>query len=153
MGAAVSGRLLVVAHRRPGNLGRLGTKLVARGLDIDMRCPIEGDSLPQRTENYRGVVVLGGPMSANDDADLPGIRAELDWIPGVLASGTPYLGVCLGAQLLARVLGAKVGSHPAGVAEIGYYPLFPTAQGETLFPETMNVYHWHTEGFRATGGQ
>ena len=86
-------------------------------------------------------------MSANDDAESPGIRAELDWIPDVLDAGTPYLGVCLGAQLLARVLGATVRRHPEGAAEIGYHPLYPAQAGETLFPGAMSVYHWHTEGF------
>jgi len=148
----VTNRVLVVAHRLPASLGRLGTKLVARGLDVEVRCPIEGDVLPPRTDDYRGVVVLGGPMSANDDGELPGIRAELDWIPEVLATKTAYLGICLGAQLLARVLGSPVRTHPDGAAEIGYYPLYPTVEGGALFPSTMNVYHWHTEGFELPSG-
>ncbi len=148
----MTGRVLVVAHRLPASLGRLGTKLVSRGLQVDVRCPVEGDVLPRQTERYRGVVVLGGPMSANDDNELPGIRAELDWIPEVLDAGTPYLGLCLGAQLLARALGATVSRHPEGAAEIGYYPLYPTPEGSALFPSAMNVYHWHMEGFEMPSG-
>jgi GMP synthase (glutamine-hydrolysing) len=91
-------------------------------------------------------------MSANDDNEIPGIRTELDWIPDVLATGTAYLGLCLGAQLLARVLGATVRSHSEGIAEIGYYPLYPTTEGNALFPSAMNVYHWHTEGFEMPSG-
>jgi GMP synthase (glutamine-hydrolysing) len=95
---------------------------------------------------HAGAVVLGGPMSANDDIALPGLRAELDWIPHALASGKPFLGICLGAQLLARALGARVVPHPDGVAEIGYFPVQPTAAGAPFFIEPLYVYHWHCEG-------
>ena len=74
-------------------------------------------------DGYAGTIVFGGPMSANDDGKLPGIRAQLDWIPTALDSGRPFLGICLGAQLLARALGATVKPHPAGLAEIGYFPV------------------------------
>ncbi|MGF1458340.1 MAG: glutamine amidotransferase [Leptolyngbyaceae cyanobacterium] len=91
-------------------------------------------------------------MSANDDVTLPFIKAELDWLAIALASGRPYLGICLGAQLLARVLGAEVARHRQGQREIGYYPLYPTAQGEPYFPAPMQVYHWHSEGFTLPNG-
>jgi GMP synthase (glutamine-hydrolysing) len=49
--------------------------------------------------DYAGVVIFGGPMSANDCGTLAGIKCELDWIPKVVEAGVPYLGLCLGAQL------------------------------------------------------
>lgn len=142
--------MLMVVQRRPGATGRLGERLQARGHTLDLRCPVAGESLPRSLDGYAGAVVFGGPMSANDD--LPGIRAQLDWIPRVLEAGLPLLGVCLGAQLLAKTLGGEVGPRGDGVAEIGYVPIRPTPAGAELFPEPLTVYHWHREGIRLPAG-
>jgi GMP synthase (glutamine-hydrolysing) len=58
----------------------------------------------------------------------------------------PFLGICLGAQMLAKVLGGSVDSRPDGLVEIGYYPLYPTPQGQTELGSLTWVYHWHKEG-------
>jgi GMP synthase (glutamine-hydrolysing) len=141
-----TGRILVIAQTATGTPGRLGDALRARGYILEIRRPLSGEPLPQRLVGYAGVVVLGGPVSANDEG-LPGIRAELDWLPGVLESGTPFLGICLGAQLLARTLGARVSPHAAGRAEIGYFQVHPTGAGRAVFDASLYVYHWHQEGF------
>jgi GMP synthase (glutamine-hydrolysing) len=138
---------LLVLHTRTGNPGRVGAKLNAHGYPLDIRYPLEGNVLPARMDDHAGAVVFGGPMSANDDAHLPGLRAELAWIATVLEAGLPFLGICLGAQLLARVLGARVAPHPAGLAEIGYFPIYPTVAGAPWFEMPLSVYHWHREGF------
>jgi GMP synthase (glutamine-hydrolysing) len=91
-------------------------------------------------------------MSANDDNELPFIRAELDWIAIALASRKPYLGICLGAQLLARALGAEVAPHLHGQREIGYFDLQPTPTGQPYISDPMAVYHWHSEGFDLPAG-
>jgi GMP synthase (glutamine-hydrolysing) len=137
---------MIIVHRRQSRVGRLGSKLRARGWELDVRCPMEGDGLPECPGGYDAVAVLGGPMSANDD-HLSGIRAELDWIPKAVDSGTPFFGICLGAQLLARALGGTVAPHPEGRAEMGYYPVFADADGEALFDPGLCVYHWHRDGF------
>jgi GMP synthase (glutamine-hydrolysing) len=137
---------LMVVHQKTSITGRIGQKLEQRGYVLDQRCPMENHALPECMDDYHGAVIFGGPMSANDD-HLPGIRAELDWLPGMLASNKPLLGICLGAQLLARVLGARVTTHPEGFAEIGYYPIKPANENCSLFTEQLNVYHWHREGF------
>lgn len=124
--------LLLVQQVSTGHPGRLGEKLKAQGYTLVRCCPLAGERLPTRLEDYAGAVVLGGPMSANDDITLLGLRAQLDWIPTMLASGKPFLGICLGAQLLARALGARVAPHPEGFAEIGYFPVHPTAAGVDL---------------------
>lgn len=126
-------------------------KLVARGYALDIRCPALGDPLPNTMAAYAAAIVFGGPMSANNDT-LPFIRTELDWIAAVLASGKPYLGICLGAQLLARVLGASVNPHAEARHEIGYAPLRPTAAGLPYIPAPMGVYQWHGEGFTLAAG-
>ena len=111
-----------------------------------------GDPLPQNLDDYAGVVVFGGPMSANDDSTLPFVRSELDWLALPLSTGTPFLGVCLGAQLLARHLGAEVGPHPRGYHEIGYHPVRATEAGRHLFADEQYFYQWHGEGFTLPNG-
>ncbi len=73
---------------------------------------------------HAGAIIFGGPMSANDADDF--VRREIDWIAVPLKESKPFLGICLGAQMLARHLGAAVYPHADGHAEIGYYPIRPT---------------------------
>ena len=89
-------------------------------------------------------------MSANDDE--PYVHAEIDWLRVPLAEGVPYLGICLGAQMLAKHLGARVGFHPEGRIEAGYYPIRPTAAGRRLMSWPAYVYQWHREGFALPRG-
>ncbi|MCP5158149.1 MAG: glutamine amidotransferase [Gammaproteobacteria bacterium] len=145
-------RLLLVMQTPDADAGRCARKLRKRGYRLDYCYPLSGQSLPSEMDGYLGVIVFGGPMSANDDDKRRGIRAQLDWIPKVLESGQPFLGICLGAQLLARVLGAAVRPHPMGLAEIGYFPVEPTVVGQTLFDAPLHVYHWHHEGFELPAG-
>jgi len=145
-------QILVVVHQETSNPGLVGEKLRSRGYHLDMRCPAVGDELPKTMTHHGAAIVFGGPMSANDDNTLPFIRQELDWIAIALASGKPYLGICLGAQLLARALGASVTPHLQGQREIGYYDLRPTGAGHAYIAEPMAVYHWHSEGFTLPDG-
>ena len=105
--------ILMIVHQKTSITGRVGCFLEQRGYTLDVRCPMLGHELPQDLQDYAGAAMFGGPMSANDD-HLPGIRAELDWLPYLLQAEKPFLGLCLGAQMLARCLGAKVGAHPEG---------------------------------------
>ena len=141
----------LVVHNRDSRPGQVAAAIEAKGWPTTRCCPKAGDELPEDLDAYAGAVIFGGPMSANDD-DLEFIRAELDWIPKVLAAGTPFFGVCLGAQMLARCLGGRVGPHPQGLYEIGYYPLTPTPEGAALFDWPRHVYHWHHEGFTLPAG-
>jgi GMP synthase (glutamine-hydrolysing) len=145
-------RLLLVMQARDASAGRCGRKLRERGYRLEFCYPLSGEPLPAGMDGYAGAVVFGGPMSANDDGRLPGIRVQLDWIPRALASGRPFLGICLGAQLLARALGATVQPHPAGLAEIGYFEVRPTPAGQAVFDAPLHVYHWHREGFDLPAG-
>ncbi|MEZ5583230.1 MAG: glutamine amidotransferase [Candidatus Competibacteraceae bacterium] len=141
-------RILLIVQVENANPGRVAAKLRERGYQLEIRCPVErGDPLPESLDGYAGAVIFGGPMSANDDTTLPGIRAQLNWIPGFVEAGKPFLGICLGAQLLARTLGARIAAHPHGIAEIGYFRIQPTAAGAELFDGPLSVYHWHQEGF------
>lgn len=145
-------RILIVVHQPTSTPGRVGRLLRERGYGLDVRRPCMGQALPRSVRDYAGVVVFGGPMSANDCQELDFIRKEIDWLATPLKEGVPYLGICLGGQLLARQLGAKVAPHPEGRAEIGYYPLRPTEYGQAYGPWPEHVYHWHREGFELPRG-
>jgi GMP synthase (glutamine-hydrolysing) len=144
-------KILLIVHQETSDPGLIGQILRTRGYELDTRCLAMGDRLPADSNEHEGTIIFGGPMSANDDHILPFLQAEMDWISVVLNSGKPFLGICLGAQLLARVLGATVAPHPDGIAEIGYFPVQPTAAGKAFdLPE--QVYHWHREGFELPKG-
>lgn len=140
-------KILVVVHQETSDPGLVGQLLRGNGYRLDLCCPAIGDRLPEQLGGYAGVIVYGGPMSANDDDSLPHIRAELDWIPIALDAEIPYLGICLGAQLLARVLGAKVAPHPEQFREVGYVPIQPTRCSTNPLACLTHVFHWHQEGF------
>ena len=143
--------ILVVLHQENSTPGRVGQVLSASDVKLDIRRPVLGEALPPTLEDHRGAIVFGGPPSANDtDAHLV---KEIDWLEVPLAEDRPFLGICLGAQMLAKTLGAKVASHPEGYAEIGYYPLRATPQGRALMPHwPQMVYQWHKEGFELPSG-
>ena len=142
-----SKRIATVVHQEISTPGLLGRNLTARGFTLDRFCPCLGDVLPDDLSLYDAVIVFGGPQSATDD-DNPGIASELHWIEhAVLPSKTPMLGICLGAQELARVLGANVGPRGDGEVEIGYWPVSPTEEGKAFLPETTSFFQWHSETF------
>ncbi|MBS0548324.1 MAG: gamma-glutamyl-gamma-aminobutyrate hydrolase family protein [Proteobacteria bacterium] len=130
-------------HSRPGRVGGL---LEKRGYELHRLCPNLGCNLPEDMSGYAGVVIFGGPMSANDCGTLAGIKCELDWIPKVVEAGVPFLGLCLGAQLLTRAVGGHVAPRADGLVEVGYSAITPTAAGQAWFKGPMKVYEWHREG-------
>jgi GMP synthase (glutamine-hydrolysing) len=147
-----SSRILIVLHQEHSTPGRLGRLLKVQGHELDIRRPRFGDPLPDTLAEHTGAIVFGGPMSANDEDDW--LRLEMDWIGVPLKEEKPFLGICLGAQMLARHLGHRVYAHPQGRVEIGYYPINPTEHGHNIcdcrFPE--QVYQWHREGFELPDG-
>lgn len=99
------------------------------------------------------LVVLGGPMSVNDESLYPWLGAEKQFIRTVIALDKPVLGICLGAQLLANVLGARV--YPNAVKEIGWWPVtaMPDLPASACpFPAHLPVFHWHGETFDLPAG-
>ena len=89
-------------------------------------------------------------MSANDPDEF--VKAEIDWLEIPLRENRPYLGICLGAQMLARQLGSKVAANCDGSTEIGWYPLHTTEKGRLLMRWPKMVYHFHREGFELPHG-
>lgn len=138
--------VLIILHQEHSSPGRIGLELKRRGIPLDIRRPRFDEPLPKTLKDHAGAVIFGGPQSANDKDKF--IRREIDWISVPLKEKKPYLGICLGAQMLARHLGARVSPHPDGHAEVGYYPIRPTDAGRMVceaWPD--HVYQWHREGF------
>jgi len=144
-------QILLVVHQETSNPGRVARQLRARGYELDIRRPSGGDTLPKTMDRHAGAVIFGGPVSANDDHH-DYIRQEIDWISVALDSGKPFLGICLGAQMMVRNLGGKVECHPDERVEIGYHPVQPTTQGSTVFDAQTCFYQWHREGFSLPAG-
>ncbi|MBK5951834.1 glutamine amidotransferase [Rhodobium orientis] len=138
-------RVLIVLHQENSTPGRVGQSLVRRGFTLDIRRPRFGDPLPTTMAEHAGAVIFGGPMSANDTDAF--VHREIDWTGVPLSEGAPFLGICLGAQMLVRHIGGKVEPHTESCAEIGYYPIRPTEAGKALFSWPKKVYQWHREGF------
>lgn len=139
-----AGKILIVLHQERSSPGRVGQMLRERGYRLDIRRPPLGDSLPRTLEGYSGCVIFGGPMSCNDTDAF--VKQEIDFIEVPLKEKVPFLGICLGAQMLCRKVGGKVGFHPNELVEIGYYDLHPTSEGEGVMTWPHKVYQWHREG-------
>jgi GMP synthase (glutamine-hydrolysing) len=137
--------VVLVLHQQQSVAGYVGKWLEAEGYGLDIRRPRFGDPLPETLAHHAGAVIFGGPMSANDDEDY--MRIETDWIGVALKEQKPYLGLCLGAQMMARLLGAKVYLDPEARVEIGYHAILPPPAGSASTPLPSHVYQWHKEGF------
>jgi GMP synthase (glutamine-hydrolysing) len=149
--ASMQPPVLIVLHQEHSTPGRIGHALKSRGYRLDVRRPRFDDPLPETLADHAGAVVFGGPQSANDTESF--IRREIDWIGVPLSEKKPFLGICLGAQMLARHLGTRVDLHPEGQVECGYYPIRPTETGLAVcgrWPD--HVYQWHREGFELPAG-
>ncbi len=138
-------RILVVLHQELSSPGRVGHVLIENGFDLDIRRPPLGDPLPPTLAEHAGAVIFGGPMSANDQDEF--VRRETDWLSVPLKENRPFLGICLGAQMLVNHLGGKVEGHGDGLVEIGWYPIKATEEGRKLLHWPEMVYQFHREGF------
>lgn len=138
-------RIIAILHDREDADNRCCAWLTRNGYRVDMCCPAEGDAVPVVDDSAAGVVVFGGRQDVKMKTELLFLRQELGFIEDVLARHIPLLGICLGGQLLAHVLGQDVDLHPDGHAEYGYYDLKPTAEGEEVFGSGLKVLesHWH----------
>jgi GMP synthase (glutamine-hydrolysing) len=137
---------LAIRHLPFEDLGAFGPALAQRGFAVRYVDPGQ----PLRNEQMEDlVIVLGGPIGANDEEKYPFLAAELDLVERRLKRGAPTMGICLGAQMIAKVIGAKVG--PARAREIGIAPLrlTPDGQASCLAPFAAEplALHWHGDTF------
>lgn len=139
-------RLMVFQHVATEPLGTLHARIRARGHRIRFHNFQRDPNARPDIDGYHGLVVLGGPMNVDEAHRYPHLRTELAVIEAALRQDKPVLGICLGAQLLAHVLGAPVVRHACH--EIGWYELATTEQGreDTVLAhlgESAPVFQWH----------
>lgn len=99
------------------------------------------------------LIILGGPMSVNDEHSYPWLRMEKEFIKSTIAAGKPVLGICLGAQLIASAMGSDVSQ--GSTKEIGWFPIQAVNLENASvfhFPEETDVFHWHGETFKLPNG-
>ena len=137
--------VLVILHQEHSTPGYVGRSLLAKGHTLDVRRPRFGDPLPETLTDHAGAVIFGGPMSANDADDF--VRREIELIGLALREQRPMLGICLGAQMMAAQLGARVATHPDSHVEYGYHPIAPRDGDLPGGRWPRHVYQWHKEGF------
>jgi GMP synthase-like glutamine amidotransferase len=141
-------RVLAFRHVPFEHLGRIEPELASRGIGIDYADLYQPGAAEPDPARYHGLIFMGGAMSVNDG--LPYLEREARWIAQAVAAGRPVLGVCLGAQLIAKALGARVYRNP--VKEIGWFEIELTGEGaaDPLFAgaaQRETVFQWHGETF------
>ena len=139
-------KIVLVRHGDDPPDDRIVTFAVRTGFDPVAYRPFKGDKLPEPGPDVAGSVVYGGPFNVFEEDKHPFLHDEADWIRACMANDIPLLGICQGAQQIARVLGAEVGPFDPPVHEFGYYPISPTPEGRDFLPETlyMTQAHFHT---------
>ena len=127
-------------------LGCIRPWLVTAGYEVTCTRFFESAEIPA-LEEVDFLIAMGGPMSVNDEEELPWLVEEKRFIRRAIEAGKPVLGICLGAQLIASALGARV--YPNELKEIGWLPLRGIDGGADCFrfPEVIQAFHWHGETF------
>jgi GMP synthase (glutamine-hydrolysing) len=145
----------VIQHVDGEGPGLIAVALEREGVAVEVIRVDRGEPVPRELGDAGGLVVLGGPMGVYEADQYPHLRDELRLIEAALRVGAPVLGVCLGSQLLAAALGARVG--PAPMKEIGWFTVTPkpAAASDRLFgplPSSFVALHWHGDVFELPAG-
>ncbi len=148
-------KVIVLQHAACETLGSIETALRQANLPFSYVRSFDGEEVPPSAIDYCGLVVMGGPQSAYEEAQYPYLARERRLIESALKHELPVLGICLGSQLIAHALGAKV--YPGAAKEIGWYQvkLSDSAKHDALFagvPPTFMGYHWHGDVFDLPAG-
>ncbi|OPZ82799.1 MAG: GMP synthase (glutamine-hydrolyzing) [bacterium ADurb.Bin429] len=140
-------RIHILQHVPFEDEGNIGAWARANGFPVT-RTLLYDNEFPPDYELYDWLVVMGGPMSVTDEADYPWLKQEKRAIAEAIAQRKTVIGICLGAQLIAEVLGGKV--VPSSEKEYGWYPVEMLPAGAAnplfhLFPTYFTAFHWHGE--------
>jgi len=151
MSVDASAPYLFVKHTEGWNVDRCTRWMQAASIPVEFFYPLSGKPFPDPSR-YAGVVVFGGRWSANDAHAEDWVLPEQRFIERCLHADTPYFGVCLGAQMLAHVCGARVAAREDGVGEVGFHRVSPSADGKHFLAAPIHVMQWHAEGFDLPAG-
>lgn len=141
---------IALRHLAFEDAGILGSVLMERGITLFYVDVATADLSQIDNMKIDLLLILGGPISVNDEAMFPFLTSELALIQQRLELDLPTLGLCLGAQLIAKALGADV--YPGEQVEIGWYPLRLSSSAQHspvkhLSSEMTTMFHWHGETF------
>lgn len=143
---------IVLRHAQAEGLGLLTNVLRDFGVHHRYLDPPRGDALPRDLRGIGGLIVLGGPMAAYETDRHPYLAAETALIERSISAGRPVLGICLGAQLIAQALGARV--YKGERREVGWGPIRLTDDGKddptfvgANVGETLDVFHMHGDTY------
>lgn len=145
-------RVVLVRHETDPLDDRVTAWFRACGIEPEVRRPFRGETLDPADGSVAASVIYGGPFNVFEEDRHPFLLAENRWIESCLAADIPLLGICQGAQSIARVLGAKVGPPDPEMHEFGYYPVHATEAGADLFPDGLHVTQAHFHGFDIPAG-
>jgi GMP synthase-like glutamine amidotransferase len=147
--------VLVFQHDPFEDLGFFGEVLEKQGAEYRVVRLFHGEMPAEEWEHVRALIILGGPMSVDEEDGFPFLRWEKRIIRAAIDEAVPILGICLGAQLIATTLGTPVFHGP--VREIGWTPISITPHGQVdsllgYLPENATVFQWHGDGFDLPAG-
>jgi len=137
-------KVLIFKHSRTWSGDRCSAWFESNGYQVEWCYPCEGQSLPD-PDRFAAAVIFGGRNSANDREAW--IAEEHRWIERCLKSDCHFLGICLGGQILARVLGAEVSTHADNLTEIGFVDIVPSEHAGECQSLPLKLFQWHREGF------
>lgn len=145
-------KVLAIRHVKVEHTGLLGEVLYNMGYQIDYLDTPEGQLLKEPIENYSLVIVLGGYMGAYEEYKYPFLNYEFKIMEYALKSDIPLIGICLGAQMLAKVLGSNV--YKGHKKEIGFFEVKKSNNHPYFndFPDNFKVFQWHNDTFDLPNG-
>jgi GMP synthase (glutamine-hydrolysing) len=149
------GEVLVFQHDPFEDLGSFAEVLAKQDTAYRVIRLFHGEMPAENWDEIRALIVLGGPLGVDEEDKFPFLRWEKRIIRAAIDEAVPMVGVCLGAQLIAAALGAKI-FHGA-VKEIGWSPVAITPYGQVdsllgYLPESATVFQWHSDGFELPNG-
>jgi GMP synthase (glutamine-hydrolysing) len=143
-------KVLVLQHVEHEGLGMLDRLLKGRGLTPEYVRLYLGEEVPRTVDGYSAIIVLGGPMGVYEEDIYTFLREEIVFIQQAMKEGVPTLGICLGAQLIAKAAGGTIRAGQR--KEIGWYPIRLTGEGREdplikSLPDELPVFQWHGDTF------